>query len=145
MTITFFAPGIPKPQPRPRAFARKVGKTFTARVYDAGTAEGWKSLIAVAAKEVLPTEPITGPVELSVNFYLPRPKSHYNSKGILKHQHEDVRHAQKPDADNLVKAVKDCLSTLRMWKDDALVWREDVSKTWVFAGSEGATIKVEVK
>jgi Holliday junction resolvase RusA-like endonuclease len=141
MTITFFVAGTPKPQPRPRAFAFNGH----ARVYDAGTAEGWKSLIAVAAKECLPAEPITGPVELSVNFYLPRPKSHYNSKGILKHQHEDVRHAQKPDADNLVKAVKDCLSTLRMWKDDALVWREDVSKTWVFAGSEGATIKVEVK
>lgn len=47
MTITFFIHGDPKPQPRPRAFARRMGAKFVARVYDAGTAEGWKSQIAM--------------------------------------------------------------------------------------------------
>ena len=37
--IEFFVEGDPKPQPRPRAFARKIGNKFMARVYDAGTAE----------------------------------------------------------------------------------------------------------
>jgi Holliday junction resolvase RusA-like endonuclease len=141
VTIQFFVAGTPKPQPRPRAFAFNGH----ARVYDAGTAEGWKSLIAVAAKECLPAEPITGPVELTVEFYMPRPKSHHTGKGKIKHAHEDIRHTQKPDTDNLVKAVKDCLSTLRMWKDDSQVWRENVSKEWTDPVVAGAIIKLEVK
>jgi len=44
--IHFFVSGDPKAQPRIRAFAINGH----ARVYDPGTAEGWKSLIAVAAR-----------------------------------------------------------------------------------------------
>ena len=42
------APGIPKGQPRPRAFSRNGH----ARVFDPGTAEGWKSAVAVAAQDL---------------------------------------------------------------------------------------------
>lgn len=48
--ITFFAQGLPKGQPRPRAFAMKIGNKFQARVFDSGTAENWKSRIAEAAR-----------------------------------------------------------------------------------------------
>jgi len=48
--ITFFVPGEPKGQPRPRAFARKMGDKFVARVFDAATAEGWKGAIAAVAQ-----------------------------------------------------------------------------------------------
>jgi Holliday junction resolvase RusA-like endonuclease len=139
MTITFFAPGIPKPQPRPRAFARNG----MARVYDPGTAEGWKSAIAVAAKEVLPDKPLAGPIGLRIVFLLPRPKSHYRANGNLRDQFRTICHAQKPDLDNLAKAVMDCLSTIGMWKDDAQVCKLDLMKWWDCSKQCGANITVE--
>ena len=139
MTISFFVPGVPKPQPRPRAFARNG----MARVYDPGTAEGWKSAIAVAAKEMRPDKPLAGPIGLRIVFLLPRPKSHYRANGNLRDPCRQVCHAQKPDLDNLAKAVMDCLSTIGMWNDDAQVCKLDLSKWWDSSDQCGATITVE--
>src|SRR4029077_12784124 len=48
----FVVIGDPKGQPRPRAFAKKIGiNTYVARVYDAASAEAWKSAIALSARE----------------------------------------------------------------------------------------------
>ena len=124
-TIQFFVPGEPKAQPRPRAFAFQ-GK---ARVYDAGTAEGWKSCIAVAARKHLPAEPLTGPINLTIDYYLRRPKCHFG-KGGVKPAHAGANHCQKPDLDNLDKAVMDALTQLRMWVDDSQVCHKKSAKYW---------------
>ena len=70
MKISFFVRGQPKAQPRGRAFA--VGGK--ARIYNPATAEGWKGAIACAALQHLPTEPLTGPLRVDIDFFLPRPK-----------------------------------------------------------------------
>lgn len=36
----------------------------------------------------------------------------------------------KPDTDNLQKLLKDCMTTVGFWKDDAQVCREIVEKFW---------------
>ena len=36
----------------------------------------------------------------------------------------------KPDTDNLQKLLKDCMTTVGFWKDDALVVREIAEKFW---------------
>ena len=36
----------------------------------------------------------------------------------------------KPDTDNLQKLLKDCMTSVGFWKDDALVCREIVEKFW---------------
>ena len=36
----------------------------------------------------------------------------------------------KPDTDNLQKLLKDCMTDVGFWKDDALVCREIVEKFW---------------
>jgi Holliday junction resolvase RusA-like endonuclease len=107
--------GEPKGQPRPRAFYNK--KTGRAAVYDKGTAEGWKADIASAARSLLPTSPLEGPLMLSVCFFFPRPQR------LLKKKSPEGRipHTSKPDTDNAVKAVMDCLTGIRMWTDDSLV------------------------
>jgi Holliday junction resolvase RusA-like endonuclease len=115
-TVSFFAPGIPKGQPRPRAFVR--GKR--AAVYDPGTAEGWKGQIALAWRELGIPAVIDGVLDVSLTFHLPRPKHHYTAKGVLKPS-APVWHTVKPDADNLAKAVLDALTALSVWKDDAQV------------------------
>lgn len=118
-TWRFFAAGEPKGQPRPRAFVRNGH----ARVYDAGTAEGWKSCIAIGARGNGPPDPLTGPVSLEVEFFMPRPKGHYGS-GRNAHVLKDTAplwHVGKPDIDNAIKACLDALTMLGAWLDDAQV------------------------
>jgi Holliday junction resolvase RusA-like endonuclease len=123
--IEFFVPGIPKGQPRPRAFAFH-GR---ARVYDPGTAEAWKSEIAVAARPHIPAEPWQGPLYVNLTFHMPRPKSHFNKAGMK--PGAPLYFTSKPDADNLAKAVMDALTTLRFWGDDAQVVKLHVQKYYV--------------
>ena len=124
-SISFFAPGIPKGQPRPRAFVR--GKR--AAVYDPGTAEGWKGQIALAWRETGLDRVIDGVFDVRLDFRFPRPKHHSNSKGILKPSAPDW-HTGKPDADNCAKAVLDALTALNVWKDDAQVARLTINKRY---------------
>lgn len=116
--IRFFAPGIPKAQPRPRAWARKMGNgQVVARMYDAGTAEAWKADVARVADCHRPPTKIEGPIRVDAVFLFPRPKY------LLKKSSPPgrIRHTAKPDRDNLDKAVLDCLTTLGFWADDAQV------------------------
>lgn len=115
--IEFFAEGIPKGQPRPKAFARNGH----AAVYDPGTAEGWKDCIRSAARRHRPAQPLQGPIRMSMQFFMPRPKAHYRTgkhAGVLR---EDAPHwhIAKPDLDNLQKAVLDALKDIGMFADDA--------------------------
>jgi Holliday junction resolvase RusA-like endonuclease len=137
--IQFFVPGLPKGQPRPRAFARKMGDKFVARVYDSGTAENWKGAIAGCAKEHFPEIPTELPVALSITSYMPRPKYHFTKKG-LRQEAPDV-FTGKPDCDNLAKAVCDCLTICGMWKDDAQVFDLRVIKK--YGDRSGAQITLE--
>ena len=136
-SISFTVVGGPKGQPRPRAFVHAA--TGKARVYDAGTAEGWKSAIALAARPYLPSEPFDCPIGLSIEFNMPRPKR------LMRKRDPDgpLRHTAKPDLDNLTKAVMDALTAIGMWRDDALVSSQCVSK-WYAGKSQrpGAIIGV---
>ena len=46
-----------------------------------------------------------------------------------KHKDGEYR-ITKPDTDNLQKLLKDCMTTVGFWKDDALVCREISEKFW---------------
>lgn len=118
--IEFRAYGNPRGQPRPRAFAFH-GK---ARVFDPGTAEGWKSDLAVAARPHLPAAPLEGALEVRLAFWFARPKSHSTKRGLR--PDAPGWFTSKPDADNLAKAVLDAMTTLGFWRDDA-----QVSSLWI--------------
>lgn len=122
---TIRANGIPKGQPRPRAFSRN-GR---AAVYDPGTAEGWKGDVARAAAD-LAGAGIHQPLSVTLTFFMPRPKSHYRSNGKLKPTSPVYIHDHKPDADNLAKAVLDCLTSIRAWLDDDQVCELVIRKYW---------------
>lgn len=142
MIITFQVIGSPKAQPRPRAFARNMGGgKFAARVYDAGTAEGWKSLVAIAAKPYLRQEPIPWALDVSIDFYLARPKSHLNLKGEVKAASPSFP-TNKMDCDNLAKAVLDCLTQIGMWCDDGQVVSLTITKSYAASRAPGATVQI---
>jgi Holliday junction resolvase RusA-like endonuclease len=136
MNISFFAQGIPKGQPRPRAFSRG-GK---ARVYDPGTAEGWKSAVAIAAKDHRGAR-LEGAIFVQLYFYMPRPKSHLDRHGNTKRT-APLWHTQKPDADNLAKAVLDALTEIQIWQDDAQVSHLTVRRLWASLGHSGCQIHI---
>lgn len=71
-------------------------------------------------KPFKPSEPMSGPIELKVTWLFPKGK---------KHKHMEWR-VTKPDTDNLEKLLKDVMTDLGFWKDDAQVVREIVEKLW---------------
>lgn len=140
MRIEFYISGEPKAQPRPRAFAKKFGATYSARIYDPGTAEGWKGLIAYWAKQHTPETPMDGPVRVDVDFFFPRPARLMRKKD----PEGPIRHTAKPDRDNLDKALLDTLTQLGFWRDDAQVC-DGAPRKWYVAkdGTPGARIVIE--
>jgi len=121
--ISFRVYGDPKGQPRPRATVRKSGK---ASVYDAGTAEGWKFAIALAAREHKPSRPLMGPLSVCIDFYFKRPQRLCRKKDCRSR----FRHIVKPDRDNLDKGCLDTLTKCGFWFDDAQVCAGSIEKWW---------------
>ena len=131
--ITFVVLGEPKGQPRPKAFSFKGH----ARVFDPGTAEGWKSQIAEAVRAAGALGlMIKVPLSVSIHCHFKRPKSHYRTgknAGLLRAD-AGTWHTSKPDFDNVAKAACDAITHLGVWHDDAQVVKATVTKRY----SDGA-------
>lgn len=128
--------GDPKGQPRPKAFVRN-GR---AAVYDPGTAEHWKSQIALAVREAKADgKNIDFPVHVSITCFFRRPKSHYRTgkNAHLLKPSAPQYHTSKPDFDNVAKAVCDALTHLSLWRDDSQVVSAKITK--LYADSEPYT------
>jgi Holliday junction resolvase RusA-like endonuclease len=140
--ISFWVPGVPKGQPRVKAFARKMGAKFVARVFTPGTAEEWKGQIAIISKTLLPAEPLALALHLRLTFYFPRPKKHFGTGSKATQQRVDAPHYHTgtPDADNAAKAVMDALTVLGMWKDDGQVAKLSVTK--FYSADPGCLIEI---
>lgn len=67
-----------------------------------------------------PASPLAGPISLRVLWLFPKGKSHRNGEWRI----------TKPDTDNLQKMLKDCMTRVGFWNDDAQVVREVVEKRW---------------
>ena len=67
-----------------------------------------------------PEVPSEGALELTVLWLFPKGKSH---------KHGEWRKT-RPDTDNLQKLLKDCMTRVGFWKDDAQVVSEKVQKRW---------------
>jgi Holliday junction resolvase RusA-like endonuclease len=125
----FFAFGLPKGQPRPRAFSRG-GR---ASVYDPGTADEWKLAVALAARPKQPLNPLDGPIGIALIFYLPRPQRLLSKNAPAPR----IAHVSKPDIDNLCKAVLDALTDDQWFGDDSQIARLDAQK--FYASKDGAS------
>ena len=78
----------------------------------------------------VPKEKLTGPIRLTTKWLY--------EKG--KHQNGEYK-ITKPDTDNSIKLVKDCMTKLGYWKDDAQVASDHIEKFW--ADVPGLYIKIE--
>lgn len=106
-------PGKPIAKKRPR-FVRRGNFVGT---YNAQETEEGRFLWEV--KQRWQGEPLGGPLRLMLEFIMPIPSSLPKKKIAAMEEGADW-HFKKPDLDNLVKFVKDCLNGV-VWIDDSQV------------------------
>ena len=67
-----------------------------------------------------PAQPLEGPLVLKVAAFLPVPMS-WSGKRVSEAERGLTKPTCKPDLDNLVKNLKDCLTAMSFWNDDKQV------------------------
>ena len=74
-----------------------------------------------------PPEPITDPIILDVQAYFPIPVS---KPAWFREAALDglIQHDKKPDADNVLKMLNDCMQTLQFIKNDSQIFRVHCKK-----------------
>ena len=144
MTIAFTVLGDAKPAGSKRAFALRKGGVLTGRVsvVDAcNRSRDWKQQVASAARQAYDGPLLTGPLRVTMQFYRPRPKGHYNAKGELnKKGRESIAPTGRPDCGKLCRAVDDAITSV-VWRDDAQVVAERVTKDW----GEPARVEISIE
>lgn len=78
-----------------------------------------------------PEKTMSGPVELRTLWLFPKGKAHRHGEWRI----------TKPDTDNLQKLLKDCMTKVGFWHDDAQVVREIAEKRW---SDEPSGIYIEI-
>lgn len=135
--IEFAVEGVPKPQPRPRAYRRGdfIG------LYNPPDADVWRHTINQAGREYVPSEPMEGPLRVGMLFVMPRPKSHLKANGELKPSSPAIP-TTKPDIDNLIKAVLDEMTKMKFWLDDKQVAVIQANKIYEGESKRGLIVNV---
>ena len=88
--------------------------------YDPPAVRTAREKLSAYLSEHRPAEPLTGAVELRTLWLFPKGKGHRHGEWRI----------TKPDTDNLQKLLKDCMTKVGFWNDDAQVVREIVEKRW---------------
>ncbi len=133
--ITCWVDGVPKGQPRGRAFV-SGGR---ARIWTPGTAEAWKGDIARAMESWADAAPIAEPVALVAEVFFPRPKR------LLRKKDPDgpLPFTATPDWDNVGKAICDALVHLNVLADDKWVSSATVNSWYASRGGPtGALLRL---
>lgn len=126
--IEFFVPmKLPTITAQEQKIGVRNGKPYK---YDPPELKSARVLFRDQLRKFAPPEPITGPVRLHT-VWLYRSDAH--KAGEWK--------TSKPDTDNSLKLLKDVMTGLRFWKDDAQVCSELTDKLW--ADVPGLYVSVE--
>lgn len=88
--------------------------------YEPEKVKAAKKLLLTVLGVHKPSDPFTGAIQLKVIWLFPKGKTH--KAGTWR--------TTRPDTDNLQKMLKDCMTTLGFWHDDAQVVREIIEKRW---------------
>lgn len=127
MTFEFLIPGEPVPQPRHRVGSRG------AYIDDDNPIHAYKDMIGILATQAIPRSamPIMGPLKLELICVFGRTKAEQKGKGLKLR----MRHAKRPDIDNVIKAVMDALGSAGVFRDDGQIAIIETQK-WTASGDE---------
>lgn len=121
MKIEFFYPM----QKIPTVTAQEKGVNFKTkdpkkRFYKKPEIQKVENLYKAMLLPNRPQQPMRGAIALKVSFRFPLAKGH----------HEGDFKTTKPDTENMLKLLKDCMTSVGYWKDDSQVAYEVVKKTY---------------
>lgn len=118
MKISFFLPMIPPTVTHQEKAIHVVkGKPIP---YEPAKLKEARSKLMAHLGQYAPLVPLQGAVQLVVKWCFPITGKHKD--GTWK--------TTKPDTDNLQKLLKDCMTDLGYWRDDAQVASEVIEKFW---------------
>tara|TARA_B100000519_G_C14253440_1_gene443716 strand:- start:1409 stop:1858 length:450 start_codon:yes stop_codon:yes gene_type:complete len=110
-------PGNPIAKGRPRL--TKWGRAYTPKKTKEAT-EKTKAQITRALHFLRSASglefPLLGPIRVDINFYLHRPKNMYRKKDSP----EAIPHIKRPDLDNLIKQINDCINGIIVGDDSQI-------------------------
>ena len=132
MELFFEVYGIPAPQGSKKSIGN--GRFIEA----SKKLPAWRKRVREAAEVAVANQgwvTLTGAAELSVVFFLPRPKSVTRCKRLLP--------TVPPDSDKLLRAVGDSLTDACVWEDDSLVCKVSLYKIYDDQREAGAMITVK--
>jgi len=98
----------------------------------------WMNKVAKAALARYGPLRLTGPVELSLRFYLVRPGYHFGTgrnAGIIKERYVGARHTVRPDRLKLARAIEDALTGV-LYVDDSQTVAGPIEKEYCAPGTE---------
>lgn len=132
--ITFDVPGIPAPQGSKTPFGTESNPRT----------KPWRALVSHYAAEAMNGDYMfySGvPLDVTIQFRFPRPKSHFRTGKNAHLLRDSAPHfkAGKPDVDKLVRAVLDGCTGI-IWQDDAQVATVKAHK--IFSAAPGAHVRV---
>lgn len=142
MGIEFSVFCLPVPQPRQRHRVVRSGPKAYATNYTPAKhpVNGFKAVVALAARQEWKDEPLQGPVELRLRFRFPLPASALVAvKRLVGAGLATLPHITKPDVDNCVKSLTDCLTGI-CWEDDRQIAKLTAVK--VYAKEPGVDVWV---
>lgn len=97
-----------------------IGGNGKPRSYKGRRVQEAEDKLTAALIPYIPASPAEGAIHLTVRWFFPvkdrKKAGHYKTS--------------RPDTDNLQKLLKDCMTRLGYWKDDAQVASEHVEKFW---------------
>lgn len=100
-------------------------------VYDGPDLAEARAKLTANLAQHKPDAPMNGPVRLVVRWLFPICGDHWDGQ----------YRTSRPDTDNLQKALKDSMTKLGFWRDDAQVASELIEKFW--ASQPGIYITIE--
>lgn len=113
--IEIWIPGKP-----PTATSQQKGRTSTGVWYKPAKLKQAEAYYMRGLRFNIPDAPLEGPVILSVDFRFPATKPHKPGEPKI----------TRPDTDNMIKLLKDCMTRSSYWIDDAQVAEEIIKKTY---------------
>ena len=131
MELSFDVYGIPAPQ----GSKKSIGN---GRFVEASKKlPAWRKRVKESAIDAMAWADwveLSGPVELSVVFFLPRPKTISSDRRPLP--------TVPPDIDKLIRAVADSCSDAMVWSDDSLVCKVTAHKMYDDSRDAGAHVVI---
>lgn len=132
--------GLPRPGGSKIPGMRKDGSMFVRP--DCPHTSSWMKQVKDAALMQMPygQEPITGTIEMFVEFRFPRPQKHFIGKSNRLRPDAPIWHFTKPDLTKVIRSTEDALTGVA-WRDDCLVAKRVESKRYCNDGElPGVTI-----